>query len=238
MRTPTRGGRPAQDGPTHRHVRSASRRRRRRQPPQHPPSVAAAPASVSTSQRPGRALRPATVRRAAPCAGGRPVPLSWDPHARGAAIDDGSGRWTRPPGAHQIAAKRSGLTPPPREALRRPTGSQSSLPDDLPSLWAKTLVNEPLQMVDGGEMPQRRPRRHFSCRFGCTPRRPDESRASLARPSSSHRRRSAARLHQRPSVQPTVTAQAEAGRHARRGDHLGQRARSDQFARRRPARHE
>ena len=110
----------------------------------------------------GQRLPDGRGRRARRCAGGMPGPPSWDPRARGAAIDDGSGRWIRHLDAHRIAAKRSGPTPPPREELRGPAGSQSSLPDDLPSLSGKTLVNGPLQMVDGGEMPQRRPRRHFS----------------------------------------------------------------------------
>ena len=187
-------------------ARSARRRHRRRRLPPRPPSVAGAPTSVATNRRRDpRRFRP-TDRRATPCAVGRPEPRSWARHARAAAIDDGSGRWTRPPDAHQIAAKRSGRAPPPREALREPAGSQSSLPDDLPLLRLKTLMSQCLQVVDGGEMPQRRPRRHFSCPFGCTLSDPlNQGPLSGAAPRPLPARQTA-RLHQRPSVHPTVTA--------------------------------
>ena len=59
-------------------------------------------------------------------------------------------------------------------------------------------------MVDGGEMPQRRPRRHFSCAFVCTLSDPLNQAPFLSPISRSATQ--TARLHHRPSVQPTVTA--------------------------------
>ena len=152
-----------------------------------------------------RRFRP-TDRRATPCAAGRPEPRSWARHARGAAIDDGSGRWTRPLDAHQIAAKRSGQAPPPREALREPAGSQSSLPDDLPLLRLKTLVSQ--LFTSGGWWGNATAPTSSALLLSLRlyPQRRAESRPSFGRRAASAPARHTARLHQRPSVHPTVTA--------------------------------
>ena len=118
--------------------------------------------------------------RAQPCAAGRPEQQSWARRAPGAAVDDGSGRWSRPPGAHQIVAKRSGRVPPPKVSTTRTSRITTVTPRRPTFALRKNPNQEPLsQLVDGGEMPQRRPRRHFSCGARLYPQRSAESSAPL-----------------------------------------------------------
>ena len=127
------------------------------------------------------------------------------------------------------AAKRSGPGPPPKEALRGPAGSKSSLPDDLPSLSAKSLLNGLFQMVDGGEM-------HSADLVGTSPLAsfvPSATRRSkglLPAQLTERQHSSGGPAHQRPPVHPTVTGTPKGG-YLRRGHDAFQRARRQQPSR-------
>ena len=201
-------GRAVRLGPVEdaRPARSGCRRRRPRRRRRHRPSACSS-TSLGRDESDGRRrrrLRRCIAPGKAVCRAVRRRARSSARRARGAGAGGGSGRWSRRPGAPRIAAKRSEPGPPPIKALRGPAGSQSSLPDDLPSLAEKP--NE-RPFTNGGwwgnaAAPTSSALLRFT-QFVPTPTR----RIKAISPTllTALRIRHVARLHHRPSVLPTDT---------------------------------
>ena len=206
IHAPLRAGTRARAGRARRPARNGNRRRRRRRRPPHRPSDAAAPASVGTS-RP-RVCRHCCRRghRARPCAGGRPGPRSSARHARGAATGDGSGRWSPTPWRSPNRRQALGASTATQRSTTRTSRITIVTPRRPTFALAKTLVNWALQVVDGGEMRSADLVDTSPLPLVCT--RTDRVESSAFSPVAlfvASAATSAARLHHRPSVHPTVT---------------------------------
>ena len=140
-----------------------------------------------------------------PTAAGTPDPPISGPGVRGARVDGENDRPNRTPRALGSAARRWGRGPPPTVRLPKPAGSLLNAPRHVALHRRTTLPSAIAQRVDGrpAQGPTAACARIFTLVFAFT---------MDARTVSGRLRVSvgySARLHQRPSLLPTVTAMSK-----------------------------